>query len=221
MRRLIIIVEGDTEKEFVNTILRPYLNNHNIFNIDCFKIKHSKGGLNKYEHVKKDILNCIYESNILITTLVDYYALPKDFPEFEKSLSIINKNERLTFLEQSIKEDIERSQNRTFENLHPYIQLHEFEALIFSSMIGIEALFTRSQADFVALNKIFTQYNNPEEINENKLTAPSKRLLMHIKGYDKIIDGVMIIDEIGIETVLAKCPRFNEWVKSIITKVSE
>jgi hypothetical protein len=221
MRRLIIIVEGDTEKEFVNTILRPYLNNHKIFNIDCFKIKHSKGGLNKYEHVKKDILNCIYESNILITTLVDYYALPKDFPEFKKSLSIIDKNERLTFLERSIKEDIEKSQNQTFENLQPYIQLHEFEALIFSSMIGIEALFTCSQADFVALNKIFNQYSNPEEINENKLTAPSKRLLMHIKGYDKIIDGVMIIDEIGIETVLAKCPRFSEWVKSIIIKVSE
>ena len=52
MKRLIIIVEGDTELAFVNTILAPYLYSKGILSVSCFKIKHSKGGLSKYEHLK-------------------------------------------------------------------------------------------------------------------------------------------------------------------------
>lgn len=221
MKRLIIIVEGDTEKEFVKTILSPFLNNQGIYSIDCFKIKHSKGGLTTYSHLKKDILNCIHETNTIITTLIDFYALPKDFPNYLESSEIPDKNQRLNFLESSIIEEIQKSKSAKFPNLIPYIQLHEFEALIFSSPIGIDALFTKSQIDYVELEKIFDLHENPEEINNDPSTAPSKRLLRHIKGYNKIVDGVLILDEIGLETVLKKCPRFNSWVQLIIAKVSE
>ncbi len=53
MSRLIIIVEGDTEKEFVNKILTPFFNRKGFYNIDCFKIKHSKGGLSKIRTCQK------------------------------------------------------------------------------------------------------------------------------------------------------------------------
>jgi hypothetical protein len=221
MKRLIIIVEGDTEKEFVKTILTPYLNNHGIYSIDCFKIKHSKGGLTTYSHLKKDVLNCIHETNTIITTLIDFYALPQDFPNYLESTEIPDKNKRLNFLEKSIVEEIENSKSAKFPNLIPYIQLHEFEALIFSSPVGIDALFTKDQIDFQELNKIFDLHENPEEINNDPLTAPSKRLIKHIRGYNKIVDGVLILDEIGLETVLKKCPRFSYWVQLIIAKVSE
>ena len=74
MKRLLIIVEGDTEKEFVNNILAPHLFSKGIGNVQCFKIKHSKGGLSKYEHLKKDIINSLYEDNVIVTTLIDFYA---------------------------------------------------------------------------------------------------------------------------------------------------
>lgn len=219
MNRLIIIVEGDTEKEFVNTILTPYFNSKGFYNIDCFKIKHSKGGLTKYEHVKKDIVNTIYEKDVIITTLIDYYALPKDFPCFNESLTKLNKSERLTFLEKAIKEDIESTQGQSFNNLIPYIQLHEFEALIFSSIIGIESLFDSNDADIEELRNIIKQYPNPEDINDGSKTAPSKRLLKLIKGYNKVLDGVLILDEVGLDKIKQKCLRFNNWLNIIEQKL--
>ncbi len=217
MKRLLIIVEGDTEKEFVNNILAPYLFSKGIGNVQCFKIKHSKGGLSKYEHLKKDIINSLYEDNVIVTTLIDFYALPKDFPKYEEAIKFEDKLMCVDFLENAIKEDIENSQQKTFNNLIPYIQLHEFEALVFSSKKGIENLFTPKQANFNEFEKIFNAYTNPEEINNDPNNAPSKRLKLLIKGYNKFVDGIMIIDEIGINTILSKCPRFNNWI-SLLTK---
>lgn len=216
MKRLMIIVEGDSELEFVNRVLRPYLNTFEIYNVDCFKIKHSKGGLTKYSHLKKDILNTIYETDIIVTTLIDFYALPSDFPKYNESLAILNKSGRLDFLEESIKEEIERTQNKTFVNLIPYIQLHEFEAFIFSSIIGIQSLFEESEANMPELRNIIRTYENPEEINDHPDTAPSKRLVKNIKGYNKIVDGVSIIEEIGLETIIEKCPRFRMWINKVV-----
>ncbi|WP_127136004.1 DUF4276 family protein [Flagellimonas oceanensis] len=217
MKRLIIIVEGDTELAFVNTILAPYLYSKGILSVSCFKIKHSKGGLSKYEHLKKDILNVVYENGAVVTTLIDFYALPHDFPDFSDSLAIAQKSDRLDFLESAIQNEVELSQGRKFENLIPYIQLHEFEALVFSSMEGFESLFENSEADFDELNSIFEEYPNPEDINDDPNTAPSKRLIKNIRGYDKVLHGSLLLDEITIEVILQKCPRFSCWVNKLIT----
>ena len=218
MKRFIIIVEGDTEKEFVDKVLSPYLNSKDVLSIQCFKIKHSKGGLQKYQHLKTDLLNCLYEKDVVVTTLIDYYALPTDFPKYEKSKKITDKNDRLTSLENAIIEDIEKEKNKSFPNLLPYIQLHEFEAFVFSSIDAIKALYNDGEANFIELEKIITAFPNPEEINDSPQTAPSKRLKNNqlIKGYDKINDGIMIVEEAGIDSVLKKCPRFKSWVEKII-----
>ncbi len=221
MKRIVIIVEGDTEKEFIDKVLSPYFHTKGIYAVDCFKIKHTKGGLTKYQHLKTDIINCIFESNVIVTTLIDYYALPKDFPEFEDSKKIVNKSERISFLEEAITHDIQNYKKIEFNNLIPYIQLHEFEALVFASLNGILNLYTDSQAKFTEINDILKQYTNPEDINEGSDSAPSKRLRNLIPGYNKIVDGIMIIEENGIENILKKCPRFNSWVNFLIAKALE
>jgi hypothetical protein len=221
MKRLIIVVEGDTEKEFIDKVLSPYLYTKGLLSVNCFKIKHTKGGLTKYQHLKTDLINCVYESNVLVSSLIDFYALPKDFPKYEDASKIVNRVERLAFLENAIIEDLEKEKGKEFPNLFPYIQLHEFEALVFSSLRGISSLFENNEADFSEIKKIIDAHPNPEDINDSPETAPSKRLLKLIKGYNKVIDGIMIIEEIGIETVLKKCPKFNSWVETLIKKVKE
>lgn len=221
MKRLIIVVEGDTEKEFIDSVLSPYLYAKGLQSVSCFKIKHTKGGLTKYRHLKTDLLNCLSEKDVLVSTLIDFYALPKDFPQYEEATKIVDKVERLTFLENAIVEDIQAENDEYFPNLIPYIQLHEFEALVFSSLKSISLLFGDDEADFTEIQKIIDTHPNPEDINDNAKTAPSKRLLKLIKGYHKVVDGIMIIEETGIETVLKKCPRFNNWVETIIEKVKE
>lgn len=217
MRRLIIIVEGDTEKEFIDRVLSPYFYANNYLDIRCHKIKHSGGGLSKYSHLKTDIIHSIYQPETIITTLIDFYALPKDFPMFEESKKILNKLDRVSFLEQNIKDEIERSQNRKFENFIPYIQLHEFEALVFSSVEAIYNNIENSKIDKKEIDKIFANYSNPEDINDDPNTAPSKRLKKYIKGYNKIIDGIAIIEEQGLSTILNKCPRFKSWMEKVIS----
>ena len=44
-KRLIIIVEGATEQEFVNKILMPYFYSKQVFDVSTFQTKYSKGGL--------------------------------------------------------------------------------------------------------------------------------------------------------------------------------
>jgi len=215
MKRLIIIVEGDTEKEFVDTVLYPYFASKNIYDVSCFKIKHSRGGLSKYSHLKTDILNVIYHSEVVVTSLIDFYALPKDFPRYEESKNINDKIEKIRFLEKSIKEDIEELKKQKFDNFIPYIQLHEFEALVFSSLDGFN-IYESNKIDMLEINKVFYEYPNPEDINDNPNTAPSKRLMKYIKGYNKIIDGIMIVEEVGVDTILKKCSRFNEWINKIL-----
>lgn len=218
MKRVIIVVEGDTEKEFVDKVLGPYLYSKGLSSVNCFKIKHTKGGLTKYQHLKTDLINCVYENNVLVTTLIDFYALPKDFPKYEDAGKIVNRADRLIFLENAILKDLESEKGKDFPNLFPYIQLHEFEALVFSSMSGISSLFEANEANFDEIQKIIDSHPNPENINDSPETAPSKRLLRLIKGYNKVINGIMIIEEIGIENILKKCPRFRTWVETLIEK---
>jgi len=222
MKRVLLIVEGHTEQQFVKKILQPFLNAKGLYSVDCFKIKHSRGGLNKYKHLKTDIMNCIFQTDIVISTLIDFYALPSDFPGYEYAKkAITNKVDRVTFIENSIRDDLENEKRQEFPNFVPYIQLHEFEALIFSSDVWVSSLFTKEELDVPKINNIFSAHPNPEDINDSPMTAPSKRLAVHIKGYEKVIDGIMILETIGIEIIMEKCPRFRGWVNTLITKANE
>ncbi|WP_203296435.1 DUF4276 family protein [Luteirhabdus pelagi] len=219
MRRIVIIVEGDTEEAFVNTMLQPYFIHKGIV-VTCFKIKHTKGGLTKYAHFKKDIIKTVYEKNVVISSLIDFYALPKDFPRYDEATAIVNKSDRLLFLENAIREDIEQTKGASFAHLFPYIQLHEFEALVFSSITGIQALFEEDEANMTQIRTVINSHNSPEDINDSPATAPSKRLLNLISGYNKIVDGVLILNEIGLPTIIEKCPRFRWWLNELERRAS-
>ena len=101
----------------------------------------------------------------------------------------------------------------------PYIQLHEFEALLFSSNRGFEKY--EEEKIYFKTKEIIESFKNPEDINSSPQTSPSKRLLAINPKYNKVIDGNIIALEIGIQTILKKCPRFNFWLNNLISKVKE
>lgn len=39
-------------------------------------------------------------------------------------------------------------------------------------------------------------------------------------SYEKVFEGNMIALEVGITTMLEKCPRFKNWVEQLIAAVS-
>ena len=216
MKRLVIIAEGETEESFVNNILCPFFCSKGIYNsIQCFKTKHSHGGMSKYSYIKKDILNIIYEKDVVVSMMIDFYRLPSDFPGFNDLKVTQTHQEQANLLETRIKKDLENSQNKLFDNFIPYIQLHEFEALVFASISGIDSLFERSEMDYNGLMNVIQQYPNPEDINNHPDTAPSVRLKKLISGYNKVLHGIDIINTVGMAELLEKCPRFKTWIESM------
>jgi len=216
MKRLIIIVEGQTEEEFVNQILAPYFRTKGIHSIVPIKIatsSTSKGGFVNYQHLKNDVLKRIRETDVIISTFVDYFRIPTSIPEYVACQRLGNVDDRIVCLEKAIATDI------NYPNFIPYIQKHEFEALLFSSSAGFENLYGEDVISETA--SVIAEYHNPEDINSRPEFAPSKRLISIMGSYEKVFEGNMIALEVGINTMLEKCPRFRNWVEKLITEVSK
>lgn len=212
MKRIIIISEGQTEQSFCNDVLQPHLNERGIY-IENPAIKKTGGGIVRWDALKYQIeAHLLQDKTVFVTTLVDFYGLyaNMDFPGWEHSLKLNDKSHRLAFLEKSMQEDIRPDLQRRFM---PYIQLHEFEGLLFSDIDVFNRNFEQGEfLNYSYLEETIDEHPNPEMINDSRETAPSKRLMKIIKGYKKVVYGSILAEEIGLNRIRAKCPRFNEWV---------
>lgn len=215
MKRVIIICEGETEREFCKNVLAPHLIHHSIF-IQAPLIKRSMGGIVKWSILKKEIETHLQEPNVIVTTLIDYYGIYKkyNFPKWAEGEKIVNKNDRMDFLETAMGEDIADSVRHRYI---PYFQVHEFEGLLFNDIQHFYDQVPKSELVGIAeLKKTFADYDNPEMINNNRETSPSHRLKRIVKGYNKPLYGHYFAEAIGIDQIRAKSPRFNQWVEKII-----
>ncbi|MDD2631287.1 MAG: DUF4276 family protein [Bacteroidales bacterium] len=219
MRAIYIICEGQTEEEFVNGILRPYFNRHQIYDVRPILMSTSKGhkgGDIKYDRLKFNIDRLLMrEPDILVSTFIDFFRLKSDFPKFESALQKQNKIERVDFLERALADAINDPR------FIPYIQLHEFEGLLFAAKDGFEFLPDLKQTNLNKLLLAVDEKENPEELNDGALTAPSKRLEQLIPGFDKNkpFYGGIITEINTIEAILERCLRFKSWVEILIEKV--
>jgi hypothetical protein len=215
MKRIIIICEGQTEVAFCNTNLYLPLFEKGI-SIQTPLIKASQGGIVKWSKLKTQIeLHLKTDPSAYVTTFIDYYGLYSKygFPNWQLSTTIVDHNKKMACLEQGMADAIHEDWRYRFI---PYLQLHEFEGLLFNDInIIYEQIPTRDIIDKPLLVKTFQDYNNPEMINDGKDTAPSKRLEKIIAGYRKVIYGDILSEAIGLPRIRAKSPRFNEWVRQL------
>lgn len=228
--RVNIIVEGPTEETFVNKILAVDLGLRGIsISARSVETKRKKsrfdrsieikrGGLSKYDKVKRDIQRWLKEDRgAYLTTMFDLYELPPDFPNRQEARRLRDPYKKVMRLEQGLAEDIGDPR------FIPYIQLHEFEGLLFSDVEAIDHVLEIYQSDshLRELKYIRTKFNTPEEIYEGQTTAPSKRLLNLYEGYDKVLFGSLIAGRIGLERMREECPHFNEWVSKMLDLASQ
>ena len=100
----------------------------------------------------------------------------------------------------------------------PYVQMHEFEGLLFTNPADFEwAEDGWSEEVKAALMAVAQAFPNPEDINDSPETAPSKRILgIFPEGtYSKPEHGPLIAEATGITAIRAKCPAFNAWVAQL------
>jgi hypothetical protein len=216
MTRINITVEGKSELNFVQKILYPHLLNFDKV-IDARPILTNKkqkkrGGMPTFDKIRNDISQWIKEQpHAWHTSLIDLYGLKADFPGYD-STRHLHYTDRILEIEKEFGSAINHWR------FIPHIQLHEYEAMLFSSPIDMEewlGLYNNIPAS--CFQDIRNQFNNPEHINDNPLTAPSKRIISIVGEdmYDKVDDGVLILEEIGLIKIRQECPHFDSWLTKL------
>lgn len=222
MIRLHMVVEGQTEEEFVNSVLVDHLGHFNIStDVRCVETSRRRrriyrGGLNDYQRAKKDIVLWIKEdqnADAYLTTMFDLYGLPEDFPEFAEAKKCVDPYKRVAELEKAFAGDLG---HRRFV---PYLQLHEFEALILSDPSQFSSRFIEHSNGIQKLIAMCSHYQTPELINDDENTAPSKRIIKEIPAYQgtKASAGPLIAQKIGLPTIRQKCKHFDDWLTTLET----
>lgn len=218
-KAIYILVEGPTETEFVNNLLYPHLLNNGVPVVRPIGIETSlghKGGDVRYvARYKPQILDILRgQEDLLATSLIDFYQLRSDFPRYQEAQKITDVNQRVAFLEQACADDINDPR------YIPYIQLHEVEGLFFTKTDGFNAIDDIPPRNRSELAQVVADHPNPELINEGALTAPGKRLCRLIPDYSKPLYGNYIALENGMNSMLEQCPRFANWVETLINRAT-
>ncbi len=217
MNRIRVLVEGQTERVFIRDILKPYF--------DCRQtylyvvMLRRQGGIPRYAKAKDVIVKSLKEDAALIcTTMVDFYGMPTDWPGRNQANLCQSCAEKADIVERSILEDIAESLGDSFDprRLIPYVQMHEFEALLFSS----PAILADSLGDKKLSSTFLTmrnEFSTPEEINDHYDTCPSRRIEGVFQGFRKTINGIPAASQIGLKTMRQECPHFNGWITKLET----
>lgn len=225
MKHLYIIVEGQTEAEFVERLLIPYLSNRGLYtNIQPIKITMSGGGhgFNNIEHFGNTIRPLLhYRDQPIITTMIDYAGINSEqkMPNYLQCIENSGVEQRILCMEESLKSYVNAI--KTYPDFIPNILRHEFETLLFANPEdGFDLELEQIKTEIVALKG---QFGNIEDINSTPEGFPSKRIeaiyKFYKKRYNKITDGVDIAELTGIEKILGECPRFRAWIDQVIKSV--
>ena len=212
MIRVAALVEGPTERNFCQRILAPHLGCHNVaFSPKVIGKSGQKGG-NRWPVARRDLLALLRQGFDQCTTMFDLYALPKDWPGRKEAREKgLKKAEAARAIETAIEADIAGVMGGDEAGFFAYLSLHEYEALLFSDPVELASV-TMGEKDAEKFAAIVVECGGCEEINDEPDTAPSKRILKIAPQYRKASDGPVAAQRIGLETMRAKCPHFDEWV---------
>ena len=214
MKRIYILCEGQTEEKFIKQILIPRFQGQQIYVepvvLPTKRIASGgryRGGLRHYSRIAKELRILCNDRSAKVTSMFDYYQLPMDTPGMDRRSG--NLYADIAMIEHAIESDVNE------KNLHVNLMVHEFESLLFSDP---ECFSMVADNDAVSqLDSIAKQFSSPEQINSSVDTAPSKRILRIIPDYKKIMDGIAVAQQIGLDRMTAVCPHFAEWIKWIQT----
>jgi hypothetical protein len=222
MPRLYLFAEGQTEQTFSDSVLRHHLASCSVYLHRSVLIAHARkkgrvhrGGSRKYAPIKNDIRRFLAQergADVFFTTMIDLYGIPADFPGLSQADRLRHvPQQRVETLERAFANDIG---DRRFV---PYIQLHEYEAYLFSDVTCFEYFYDRHEKQLIALKAIADGHATPELIDDGMHSAPSKRIIAELPDYEdaKSALGPQLAERIGLEVIRDKCPHFAAWLSRL------
>ncbi|MDB6054841.1 MAG: hypothetical protein JWN25_2364 [Verrucomicrobiales bacterium] len=216
-KRVLILVEGQTEERFVKDVLGPSFFTKEIFFqatiLMTKRVKDGtrfKGGVTNFAKFENDARRLLESAgDALVTTMLDYYGLPSDFPGMDSRPVPGNPLRRVTHVENAMSVHF-----GSRSNFLPFLALHEFEAWLFSSPTELPRVMTEPGKQ-IEFESVCSGVGTPEDINERPELAPSKRITAMFPAYKKTLHGPTTADRIGLEKIRKECPHFNDWMKKV------
>ena len=222
MPRLYLFAEGPTELTFADTVLKPHLATLGVYLHPPVLIAHAKkkgkvhrGGGRKYVPMRNDILRFLEQErggDVFFTTMIDLYAIHTEFPGLDEAEKLRHMpDKRVEALEKAFGKDISDSR------FVPYIQLHEYEAYLFSDPTWFRYFYDHHEKQIAALKAIADRHATPELIDDGQHSAPSKRIIKELPDYEdaKPAVGPQVAELIGLEVIRTKCPHFAAWLSRL------
>lgn len=172
---VVVLVEGQTELTFVKYVLAPVMQPKNIY-MRAVLIG-GIGGDVRFTRAKKEIGILLKQRNVkYITTMFDYYGIDSDWPGKDEVIQAISTGVKITAHEKGV-----RMENATLEIIKtcfsecrpdirfiPYIQMHEFEALLFSDASKLAGEIGVNPS---IIEAILEKCGGAEEVNDRYETA--------------------------------------------------
>lgn len=224
VRRLYIVCEGQTEEEFVKMVLQGHF--RATSGSDAIPIlpsnrtgsnrRRHKGGWTSFGRLR-DVLRREMEEKhsdeTWFTTMLDLYAVPEDFPGLAAAPQRPAR-ERLAALEATFANDVTTDRLWRFT---PYLQLHEYEALLLADMDALGRWMPDEAARGLPALAADVAGLAPEEVDDGSETAPSKRIIRHFPSYAglKTSVGPIAAADIGLPRLRAACPHFDDWLTTL------
>ncbi|WP_158100861.1 DUF4276 family protein [Variovorax sp. JS1663] len=213
---MLILVEGQTEERFVKDVLAPFFEPSELFVTPVVlvtkRIKDGpnfKGGVTHFAKFESDLRRLLRDSDALVTTMLDYYGLPADFPGMSTRPVAGSPWDRVRHIEMAVDQHFGNP-----DNLRTFLALHEFEAWLFADTGVLPDVMAAKDLE-PALAAIRAGVDTPEHINEAPQTAPSKRIEGLFPAYRKRLHGPNTAQRIGIERIRQECPHFSRWVAEL------
>ena len=217
-----IVVEGQTEQTFVRDVLAPQMAHKGIYLYPALIGKPGhKGGDIRFDRAKNDIGNFLRQRNdTYVSTMFDYSGIDSKWPGRAKVHRQIRNGATLTagrkaeILEKETRDEIVKvfAGYNTESRFIPYIEMHEFEALLFSD---VHILAEITEIDVTEFERMLEEFISPEEINDDPNNAPSKRIQALDNGYRKVAMGKTVSEAIGIQAIRRQCPLFSNWLSKL------
>lgn len=213
MKRVLALVEGQTEEAFIGKCVAPHLWPLDV-HIDAKIVQtrrvragpNDKGGVSSWNQIARDLRLLLGDSNaVAVTTVLDYYGLPVDVPGMA-TRPLGTPHHKVRYVQTAIDAAIGDSR------MHSNLLLHEFEALLYSDPKKCGD-YLSDQGLVAAMRAAIASCGAPELVNDDPLTAPSKRILSVHPAYSKTLDGPSLAEEIGLAGIRSACPHFDGWLR--------
>ncbi len=203
--RLMIVVEGATEEDFVNQLIAAHLRDHGLaVTPKILGPPGRQGGDVTIERIVADVTR-LSRSFDAVTTLVDFYGFrarpTDDIGELERRID-------------RACQDAAGGRLRP-DRVFAYVQRHEFEALLFADVSAFQAAPITAAEALRELETVRQAFRSPEDIDDGRDTAPSKRIAAAIPGYRKVVHGRLFALTVGLEAMRRECPRFGAWLSRL------